>query len=164
MLFRAYIMNIAFVLMKVQEPISVLNFTNLKLQYRFCRDQLSKNHLAFLHLLSLFYRSFIESVVSFPIICWSGNMGTRENARDKIVKVANKIKGIQFNNLNHIFNKQVVKKAKSICSDGGHTLCSECKLLPSGVRPSVSKAKTNRYKNSFVPISIRALNAVARRK
>lgn len=115
-------------------------------------------------LMSLFYSAFIESVLSFSIICWYGNLGTREkNALDRIVKVASKIVGVQFTSLNHIFTRQALKKAVSIQSHSDHPLSSEYHLLPSGQRLRVPTATKNRYKNSFIPVSIRALNDSCRR-
>ena len=110
-------------------------------------------------LMKLFYSAFIESVISFSIICWYGNLCIKDkNSLGKIVRAASKITGVTFNSLDHIFATQMLKKAKSICVDNTHPLSSEYKLLQSGRRFTVPLATKNRYKYSFVPVSIKALN------
>ena len=111
-------------------------------------------------LMKLFYSAFIESVISFSVICWYGNLCTKDkNSLGRIVKTSSKIAGVNFSSLDQIFYRQVLKKAKSICSDDAHPLRLEYVPLPSGLRLSAHMAKKNRYKNSFVPVSIRAMNA-----
>lgn len=73
--------------------------------------------------MTLFYRAFIESVISFSIICWYGNLGIKDkNALVRITKAARKIVGAQFSSLNHIFVKHVLIKATAIRSDSAHPL------------------------------------------
>ena len=57
----------------------------------------------------------------------------------------------------------MLKKAKSVRRDDTLPLNQEYKLLPSGIRLTVPLAKKDKYKFSFVPLSIRALNAVEKR-
>ena len=112
-------------------------------------------------LMKLFYSAYIESVISFSIICWYGNLCVRDkNSLGRIVKVASKVSGTQMNNLGQIFDRQVLSKALSIRSDAAHPLFNEYDLLPSGLRLRAAGATTNRHKFSFVPVSICALNAV----
>ena len=116
-------------------------------------------------LMKLFYSAFIESVISFSIICWYGNLNIKsKNQLGRIVKTASKIAGVNFDSLDHVFQKQVLKKAKSIRMDNSHPLSSEYRLLPSGLRLKVPVATKNRYKFSFVPVSIQALNVDGRRR
>ena len=75
------------------------------------------------------------------------------------MKVASKIIGTQMNSLEHIFKRQVLNKALSIRSDAAHPLNAEYDLLPSGLRLRALCATKNRYKYSFVPVSICTLNA-----
>ena len=110
-------------------------------------------------LMKLFYSAFIESVISFPIVCWYGNLCTRDkNSLGRIVKTASKIAGVHFRGLDHFFSLQVLKKARAIRTDEAHPLYCEYELLPSGLRFRAPLARKNRYKNSFVPVSIRAIN------
>ena len=78
--------------------------------------------------------------------------------------MASKVAGVQLDSLDRIFNRQVLLKALSIRSDDAHPLNSEYRLLPSGLRLCVPRATKNRYKHSFVPVSIQALNEAERRK
>ena len=116
-------------------------------------------------LMRMFYCSFIESVISFSIICWFGNLNVKDkNNLKRIVTTASKICGVKFNSLDLVFQRQVLKKAKAIRADNAHPLNSEYKMLPSGARLETSSAKKNRHKFSFVPLSIQALNATEMRR
>ena len=110
--------------------------------------------------MKLFYSAYIESIISFSIICWYGNLCIRDkNSLGKNVKVASKVIGTQMNSLEHIFKRQVLNKALSIRSDAAHPLNVEYDLLPSGLRLRAPCARTNRYRYSFVPVAICTLNA-----
>ena len=110
-------------------------------------------------LMKLFYSAYIETVISFSIICWYGNLCVKDkNSLGKIVKVASKIIGTNMSSLGLLFNKQVLSKAMSIRADAAHPLNAEYRLLPSGRRFETPSATTNRHKFSFVPISIGSLN------
>ena len=113
----------------------------------------------------MFYRAFIESVISFAVICWYGNLGVKQkNALNGIVRGASKVVGVQFPCLTHIYDEQVLKKASSIRADSSHPLNPEYRLLPSGQRLVAPVPKNNRYKFSFIPTSIRAINNGSRRR
>ena len=89
-------------------------------------------------LMKLFYSAFIESIISFSIICWYGNLNLKDkNQLNRIVKTASKIAGVSFSSLDQVFQSQVLKKAKSIRMDNSHPLSSEYRLLPSGLRLKV---------------------------
>lgn len=110
-------------------------------------------------LMTMFYRSFIESVVTFSFICWFASLNlTQKNSLTKITKVSSKIIGTQQKTLSELYNNQLSKKAKSIMSDSTHPLHSVLKFLPSGSRLRQSLAKTNRYNFSFIPSAISLLN------
>ena len=116
-------------------------------------------------LMILFYRAFIESVISFSVICWFGNLGVRQkNALNGVVRGASKVVGVQFRCLTHIYDEQVLKKASSIRVDSSHPLNPEYKFLPSGQWLIAPVTKNNRYKFSFIPASIRAINGGSRRR
>ncbi|CAJ1066412.1 gastrula zinc finger protein XlCGF28.1-like%2C partial [Xyrichtys novacula] len=115
--------------------------------------------------MKMFYSAFIESVISFCVICWYGNLAIKnKNSLGSIVRVASKVAGVKFRSLDVIFKEQVLKKAKSIRTDNTHPLHHKYKFLPSGLRLAVPPASKNRYKFSFVPLSIGALNAAERRR
>ncbi|XP_068616619.1 oxidation resistance protein 1a [Brachionichthys hirsutus] len=74
-----------------------------------------------------------------------------------------KVARVNFSSLDEVFQLHLLKKAKSIRRDKDHPLNPEYKLLPSGVRLALPGVTKNRYKFSFVPLSIRALNDTERR-
>ena len=112
-------------------------------QRLFCLRKLAKFQVD-RSLMKMFYCAFIESV--------------------RIMRIASKVAGVKFSSLEEIYNTQLLKKAKSISRDETHPLNQEYKLLPSGLRLTVPPATKNRYKFSFVPLSIRALNAKEKRR
>ena len=133
-------------------------------QRLFCLRKLAKFQVD-RSLMKMFYCAFIESVISFCIICWYGNLSVKDkNSLGRIVCVSSKVAGVKLSSLDDIFNTQVLRSAKSIRKDGSHPLNQEYKLLPSGLRLAVPTATKNRHKFSFVPLSIRALNAAERRR
>ena len=106
-------------------------------------------------MMSLFYKSFIESVLVFAMIAWYGNLNIRDkNHLSHIVKVA----GFSQSPLMVIFDQQVLRKARSILDCTNHPLHSEFVILPSGRRFRVPLFKTNMGKNSFVLCAITQLN------
>ena len=133
-------------------------------QRLFCLRKLAKFQVD-KSLMILFYRSFIESVISFSIICWYGNLGVKQKkSLNGIVRGAGKIVGEKFSCLSHIYDRQVLMKASSIRADSSHPLYSAYKFLPSGQWLIAPIAKSNRYKFSFVPTSIRAINGGSKRR
>ena len=111
-------------------------------------------------LMKMFYSSYIHSVISFSIVCWFGNLSIKDkNTLGKIVKTASKIIGTQMESLESFFNRQLVRKARIITNDEDHPLFPEYTSLPSGLRFVAPRATKNRYRLSFVPASIRALNS-----
>ncbi len=111
-------------------------------------------------LMILFYKSCIESVLTFSLLCWFGNLNTRsKNALSRVVKMSNKILGVNQCTLSDLFHRQILRKANVIRSDSSHPLHSEFQLLPSGSRLRFPPVKSNRYKYSLIPTAISLLNA-----
>ena len=110
-------------------------------------------------ILSLFYKSFIESVLTFAFIAWYGGISLRDkNNLGHIVKVAGKMIGCPQVTLNNMYEKQVVRKANSILDCVNHPLHCLFEVLPSGRRFRVPGFKLNRTRSSFIPSAIRLLN------
>lgn len=59
-----------------------------------------------------------------------------------------------------IYIKHVGKCRKKISDNAEHLLNGQYTLLPSGIRLSSLQCRTNRFKKSFVPVSIRQYNDV----
>lgn len=115
-------------------------------------------------LMSMFYRSFIESILTFSFICWYASTNLKQkSALNKVVKVSSKITGTQQNSLTDLFNSQVLRKADLISRDGTHPLNPDFQLLPSGFRYKCPIARTNRYKHSFIPTAVTLLNTASSR-
>ena len=106
-----------------------------------------------------FYRSCIESVLSFSLTCWFGNLTVQcKNKLGKIVNICSKIIGVQQTSLSTLYKKQVLNKANSIVRNHHHPLYQEFKLLPSCRRYRVPRTRTNRSKHSFIPTAVSVLN------
>ena len=72
-------------------------------------------------MMSLFYKSFIESVLSFAMIACYGNLNIRDkNHLSHIVKVAGKVIGFPQPPLMAIFDQQVLREARSILDGTNH--------------------------------------------
>ena len=100
--------------------------------------------------MKMFYSAFIESTITFSIMCWYGNLSARnKNALTNIVKIASKVTGVQLGSLEDIYCSRIRAKANKIRYDDSHPLYSEYKLLPLGHRLAVPRASRNRYRLSF---------------
>ena len=111
-------------------------------------------------ILQTFYRSFIESVITFGCMCWFGGLSVEnKNVIAKVVKVCSKVVGEKQRSLNDLYECRVKKKALCICSDESHVLAKCYDLLPSGRRYRALRVKTLRFRNSFVPKSISFMNS-----
>lgn len=107
----------------------------------------------------MFYSCFIESVFTFSFICWFGALSLKNKKHlQRIVHTCGKIAGGTFTDLQDIYRAQILKKARQISFDPSHPLWAEFKLLPSRRRYTVPKCRTNRHKNSFIPVAIGILN------
>ena len=110
-------------------------------------------------MLTLFYRAFIESVLTFCLVSWFGNVSLKNrNCLNQIVKWSCKVIGESQLYPESLYAKQLQRIGNSIVRDDSHPLNGEFQLLPSGRRFMVPACKTRRYKNSFVPAAIRAIN------
>ncbi len=110
--------------------------------------------------LTLFYRSFVESVVIFSLICWYGSITLKQkNSISRLIRVSSCITGSKQKSLGELYQKQMLRRVESILSDSSHPLQAEFQMLPSGSRFKLPKLRTNRYKHSFVPAAILLLNS-----
>ena len=107
-------------------------------------------------MMSLFYCAFIESILTFSLGSWFGNISLKnKNSLNKIVKWSGKLIGEPQPNMETLYTKQLQRVSKSIQNYNTHPLNSAFQLLPSRQRLKVPKSRTNRYRNSFVPAAIR---------
>ena len=111
-------------------------------------------------ILSLFYVSVVQSVILFNCIVWFSGCRKGDLARlEKIVKYAEKITGVR-RDLKVECDNRIVQKAKDIMANCNHPLFSCYEFLRSGRRLRSLKCRTQRFKNTFIPYSIRACNQI----
>jgi hypothetical protein len=109
--------------------------------------------------LQTFYRSFIESVITFGFVCWYGSLSVKnKNVLVRMVNVCSKVIGSQQASAESLYEQRVVRKGRRIASDRSHVLAHLYELLPSGRRHRTHKARTLRLQNSFIPKSITLSN------
>ena len=107
---------------------------------------------------NLFYKSIIESVLSFSITVWYSKLTVKDKSKlNKIVKMARKLK-VNTISLNDLYNKKVIQNVKKIMSDKCHPLHGNYVFLKSGRRLNVHTQRTDRFKKTFVPKSIKIYN------
>lgn len=110
--------------------------------------------------MKMFYSCFIESVLTFAFICWFGSINLKNRNRlQGIVRVCSKIVGTPLTDISLLHRTRALNKAKLVLSDSTHPLASEFSLLPSRRRFHVPRCRTNRFKNSWVPVAIGLLNS-----
>ena len=113
----------------------------------------------------LFYRAVIESIFRFAISVWFGNLTVKSKSQiNRLAHTALKVTGVREHpTLQAIFEETVLRQARKIIADPSHVLNSEYELLPSGRRYRVpvknKKRYLNRYKFSFIPLSVTLLNS-----
>jgi hypothetical protein len=110
-------------------------------------------------IMTLFYRAFIESIVSFSLVSWFGSLSIKNrNSLNQVVKWSSKLVGESQPNPASLYTRQVQRITESILNHRLHPLHKEFQLLPSGKRFLVPRFKTKRFKNSFVPAAITLKN------
>ena len=112
------------------------------------------------NIMLIFYRATIESVLRYSISSWFGNLTVKFKSQImSLVKAAGKIMGMSIPlTPQKIFEDSTIRLADKILSDPAHVLNSEYELLRSGMRYRVPMCRLNKYKFSFVPLSIGLLN------
>ena len=95
-------------------------------------------------LLQIVYKSLVESVLTFNIVVWYGNLGVKRKAKlARIVGMAGKITGAKQDSLSDLYLTAVERKTARILDDAKHRLFSQFQKLQSGRRYKVPIARTN---------------------
>ena len=113
------------------------------------------------NIMLIFYRASIESILRYGIASWFGNLTVKYKSQiTRLAKMSGKIMGMSSPpiTLHTIFEQAVVRQARNIISDPSHVLNPRYVLMRTGRRYRTPKCKYNRYKHSFVPLSIKLLN------
>lgn len=106
-----------------------------------------------------FYRSTIESVLTFSMLVWFCHTTAQDKARmERVVRRASKIIGCSLRSLSSLFSTGIIRKAKNIIADHFHPAHHLFNLLPSGRRYRSIKTSTSRFRDSTYPLAIRHLN------
>lgn len=109
-------------------------------------------------IISLFYKSIIESVLNFSLIMVFGSLSGKDKRKlKKIVNISQRL-GAVVVPLENLYQKNVINQVKKIMKDDSHPLHQQYKFLPSGRRLCTPLQKTTRYKNSFIPKSVKIFN------
>ena len=105
--------------------------------------------------LQMFYRAFIESVLTFSFLGWFGSLSVKnKTALARVVNVCSKIVGERQASLNELYESHAVRKGRKIAGDSADVLARHYELFPLGRRYRMPRTRTLRAKNSFVPRSI----------
>ena len=110
-------------------------------------------------ILLTFYRSFIESILTFSFISWFYSISLQNWTRLlSINKVCSKIIGHPVRALSAFCDQQTIRTAHRIIQDPSHTLHSVFKWLPSGRRLRCPRYRTQKRRATFVPRAVQLLN------
>ena len=111
-------------------------------------------------LITLFYKSIIESVLSFCITCWGGNSSKGDRIKvDRIIKISEEFT-THVPHLDELHNKKTLDKIISISKDVKHPLYRFLNKSKFNRIDGYSHimTKTERHSRSFLPCAIRFLN------
>ena len=110
-------------------------------------------------ILSLFYRSTIQSILSFCIAAWGGNIRYKDKCTmNRIIKKACKIcSNINLPYFDELLLANTTSKIHAISIDVHHPIAAQIVLSSHRNKPIYLKCKKERYRKSFVPSGIRTL-------
>ena len=107
----------------------------------------------------MFYLALIQSVITFGISCWGGNITEGDKQKiNRSIKKAGKIVGEELPLLNNLYKKHTITKALNIVNDPCHPLWNAYQISGRSGRFITVHSKTERYKKSFVPATSRKLS------
>ena len=108
-------------------------------------------------ILETVYRSLIESILTFNVIAWFGNLTVKDKAKlTRVVKLAGKIVGHEQRSLSGLYELFCKRKEGKIIRDPTHPLHDAFQMLPSAWLAPL--AKCSLYRRSFIPTAISILN------
>ena len=112
-------------------------------------------------LLMTFYRSTIESLLTYAVSVWHSSCTEADRKRlQRVASVAQKIIGCPLPSLSTIYGSSCLSRARGILKDTTHPGYHLFNLLPSGRRFRSIYARTNRLRDSFFPKAVTILNSV----
>ena len=115
-------------------------------------------------LVSLFYRAAVQSLFSFCIIAWGGNLARKESERfDRVARRVSRMTAICQESFVEIFEKFTSRKIESILKDNKHPLFSSISFSTRSNRIIIMKTNRERYRNSFLPCAVRLHSKIFKR-
>ena len=113
-------------------------------------------------LLVTFYRSTIESLLTYAVSVWHSSCTETDRKRlQRVTNTAQKIIGCPLSPISTIYNSRCLNRARTILKDSTHPGFHFFNLLPSGRRFRSILAETNRLRDSFFPKAVTILNSNA---
>ena len=110
-------------------------------------------------LLVSFYRCAVESILTYCICVWFASCTELEkSALQRVVKSAQRIIGCPLPSMEELYNTRCLRKALKIQKDPTHPGHALFVRLRSGRRFRALTARTERYRRSFYPRAVQALN------
>jgi hypothetical protein len=114
------------------------------------------------NIVALFFNSTITPVLNYAFLAFHSLIPQYcKNELDKPRKICKRLtrNSYALTENSDDYKQRARKQAIKILNDKSHPLHSEYTLLPSGKRYRVVKARTERHRLSYLPVSTRLLNA-----
>ena len=109
-------------------------------------------------MISLFYQATIQSLLTFCIIGWGGNVSEGQKTKvDSLIKRCGKLFGKSPLYFDDLFHMCCSRKIISIDKDSSHPLYGNISRSVRTGRIQLMSAKTERYRSSFIPHAIKVL-------
>uniref|UniRef100_A0A1A8UVY9 Alkylated DNA repair protein AlkB homologue 8 N-terminal domain-containing protein n=1 Tax=Nothobranchius furzeri TaxID=105023 RepID=A0A1A8UVY9_NOTFU len=110
-------------------------------------------------LLVTFYRATIESILAYGITIWyAGCTAADRRVLSRVIHSAQRIIGCLLPSLEDLAYPRYLSRASNIIKDKFHPGNHLFQLLPSGRRYRSQRTRTNRFRDSFFPRAIMAVN------
>ena len=115
--------------------------------------------------LKMFYNAIIQSLICFGISCWGSSICLEDKKNiNRIIKKASKLTKTSHDDVDCLYKKACHKKLINIIDDQSHPLCGSFTRSSRSGHLLQPAARTERYKNSFVPASVRVHRDVTDRR
>ena len=111
-------------------------------------------------ILNLFYSAMLQSLITFGITCWGGSLLEGDSDLiNSIIHKAEKVIGRSLPNVSELYSVKAESKCKHIIKDKSHPLHDEYVVSGRSMRYLTILCKTERYRNTFVPVTSKMLSS-----
>ena len=115
-------------------------------------------------LIVMFYKSLIQSIITFNLISYFGNATKAEEKKlNQPRKIVQRLLEKELPSLDQLYQDKVLSKLHQIMQDHTHPLNEQFSFNRSGIRLCPPRTQKTRYRQSFVPNSIHLYNSQVRR-